>query len=58
MLLSEAKVIFPFESEAPKPNDPPLFEAMNPLRPWKATLLLETPIGGVNISDRTGEYLL
>ena len=48
----------PLVSEAPNPNDPALFDTINPFNPWKARLLFDTPIGGVKKSDETAEYLL
>jgi len=51
-------VTFPLSNEAPKENPAPLLEAMNPLNPWNATLLFETPMGGVKKREFTGEYLL
>ena len=58
MLLSEANVIFPLINAAPKAKPAPLLEAMNPLNPWNATLLFDTPMGGVKTREATGAYLL
>ena len=57
-MLAEAKVRFPLFREAPRATGAPLLARMNPLNPWKAKLLLETPIGGVNRSELTGAYCL
>jgi len=51
-------VIFPLSNEAPKAKPAPLLAVMNPLNPWNATLLFETPIGGVKKREVTGAYLL
>lgn len=58
MLLNEAKVRFPLVIVAPKVKGAPLLETMKPFNPWKARLLLETPIGGVKEREVTGAYLL
>jgi hypothetical protein len=57
-LLDEAKVTLPLLNPAYKLKSAPLLAAMNPLKPWKAKLLFETPMGGVKSSDLTGAYLL